>query len=252
MKMVTLVLVKNPFSPQDGREVRHIEYKGTIGTLLEQNVVSGVELQATVNGYGVSPDKDIKDGDFIVIYPAVEKGGGKGGKSILGIVAAIALSVVSFGIASGGWLASSGFWAAGHLGAYMAAAAVMFLGSSLMGRMAGQKVDTGSYDGGREDATYSWGQVQTMEGQNNAIALTYGMVKSGGQTIGKYVSVDDNDEYLNWLVACGEGPLSITDIKLNDNDIGDFADVSVEKRSGVNDQAVISNFNDTYSTKNLS
>ena len=55
--MVTLVLVKNPFSPQDGREVRHIEYKGTIGTLLEQNVVSGVELQATVNGYGVSPDK---------------------------------------------------------------------------------------------------------------------------------------------------------------------------------------------------
>ena len=252
MKMVTLVLVKNPFSPQDGREVRHIEYKGTIGTLLEQNVVSGVELQATVNGYGVSPDKEIKDGDFIVIYPAVEKGGGKGGKSILGIVAAIALSVVSFGIASGGWLASSGFWAAGHLGAYMAAAAVMFLGSSLMGRMAGQKVDTGSYDGGREDATYSWGQVQTMEGQNNAIALTYGMVKSGGQTIGKYVSVDDNDEYLNWLVACGEGPLSITDIKLNDNDIGDFADVSVEKRSGVNDQAVISNFNDTYSTKNLS
>ncbi|MBQ5343695.1 MAG: hypothetical protein IJV18_04940 [Acidaminococcaceae bacterium] len=58
--MVTLVLVKNPFSPQDGREVRHIEYKGTIGTLLEQNVVSGVELQATVNGYGVSPDKEIQ------------------------------------------------------------------------------------------------------------------------------------------------------------------------------------------------
>lgn len=250
--MVTLVLVKNPFSPQDGREIKKVEYSGTVGELLERYAISGVELQATVNGYGVSPDKEIKDGDFIVIYPMVEKGGGKGGKSILGIVAAIALSVVSFGIASGGWLASSGFWAAGHLGAYMAAAAVMFLGSSLMGRMAGQKVDTGSYDGGREDATYSWGQVQTMEGQNNAIALTYGMVKSGGQTIGKYVSVDDNDEYLNWLVACGEGPLSITDIKLNDNDIGDFADVSVEKRSGVNDQAVISNFNDTYSTKNLS
>ena len=35
-------------------------YKGTIGTLLEQNVVSGVELQATVNGYGVSPDKEIQ------------------------------------------------------------------------------------------------------------------------------------------------------------------------------------------------
>lgn len=249
--MVTLVLVKNPFNPQDGRKVIQIEPGGTLADLLEQHRIEGVELCATVNGFSVDEGTEIRDGDFVVIYPAVEKGG-KSGKSILGIVAAIALSVVSFGIASGGWLAGLGTaFKAGMWGAYAAAAAVMFVGSSLMGRFMGQKVDNGSY-GEKEDPTYSWGQVTTMEGQNNPVALTYGKVKSGGQTIGKYVLDEDNQEYLNWLVACGEGPLNITDIKLNDNDIENFEEVSYEIRNGENDQTVISYFNDTFYTKNLS
>ena len=249
--MITLVIVTNPFSPQDGRTVSQVEYNGTLDELLKEHAVEGVEMQATVNGYSVDNDYQIKNDDFVVIYPVVAKGGGKGGKGILGIIAAVALSVVSFGIASGGWLASSGFFAAGHLGAYMAAAAVMFLGSSLIGRMAGQKIDTGGFDGENEP-TYSWGGVQTMEGQNNAVSLTYGKVKSGGQTIGKFVSSEDNDEYLNWLIAAGEGPLTITDIKLNDNAIGNYSNVTCEIRTGTNDQEVIPYFNDTYFTKNLS
>lgn len=250
--MVTLVLVKNPFSPQDGREIRHIEAGGSLADLLEENRIEGVDLQATVNGYSVNENTVIKDEDFVVIYPVIEKGG-KGGKSILGIVAAIALSVVSFGIASGGWLAGLGkAFAAGAWGAYAAATAVMFLGSALIGRLSGQKTDLGGYESENSKATYSWAGVQTMEGQNNPIALTYGKVKSGGQTIAKFVDIDDNDECLNWLVACGEGELSISDIELNDNDIGNYDDVDYEIRKGTNDQSVISNFNNTYFTKNVS
>lgn len=246
--MVTLVIVKNPFSPQDGREVKYIEPKGTLAELLEEYKMPGVDLQATVNGYSIE-DKEINDEDFIVIYPVIEKGG-KGGKGILGIVAAIALSVVSFGIASGGWLAGIGI-KAGTFAAYAAATAVMFLGSSLMGRMMGQKTDLGSYDS-QNESTYSWSGVQTMQGQNNAVSLTYGKVKSGGQTIGKFVSSENDEEYLNWLIACGEGELTITDIKLNDNPISNFDGVSYEVRNGTNDQEVIPYFNDTYFTKNLS
>ena len=250
--MVTLVIVKNPFSPQDGREVKYIEPQGTVADLLEEYSMPGVDLQATVNGYSCD-DKKLNDEDFVVIYPVVEKGGKSGGKSILGIVAAIALSVVSFGV--GGLASGAGMWGAG-MGAwttmgYIAAAAVMFIGSSLMGRFMGQSVDLGSYDANNEP-TYSWGGVTTMEGQNNAISLTYGKVKSGGQTIGKFVSSENDDEYLNWLVACGEGELTITDIKLNDNPITNYADVSCEIRSGTNDQSVVPYFNDTYFTKNLS
>ena len=257
--MVTLVIVKNPFAPQDGREVKYIEPKGTLADLLEEYHMPGVELQATVNGYTVD-DKEIMDEDFIVIYPVIEKGD-KGGKGILGIVAAIALSVVAFGV--GGAFASvgmdglhAGMWAVGasHFGltSYLGMAAVMFLGSSLMGRFMGQKVDTGSYGGEKDDPSYSWGGVQTMEGQNNSIPLTYGVVKSAGQTISKYVNVDDNDEYLNWLVAAGEGELtSIYDVRLNDNPYKNYSDVSVEVRNGTNDQTIIDGFGDVYNTKNV-
>ena len=251
--MVTLVIVKNAFAPQDGRMVTQTESGKTVSALLEQYKMEGVDLQATVNGYSVDAGTEIRDGDFVVLYPAVEKGG-KGGKSILGIIAAIALSVVSFGISSGGWLASAfgkAAFAAGHWGAIAAGMAVMFLGSSLMGRFMGQKADTGSYESENAQATYSWGDVQTMEGQNNPVALTYGTVKSGGQTIGKYVKIDDNEEVLNWLVAAGEGPVTFSDIKLNDNDYDDYDDVTVTRRSGTNDQEIISEFGDTYATKNL-
>lgn len=247
--MITLVIVTNPFSPQDGRVVSQVEYNGTLDELLKEHAVEGVDMQATVNGYSVDNDYQIKNDDFVVIYPVVAKGG-KGGKGILGIIAAVALSVVSFGVASGGWLAGIGI-KAGTFAAYAAATAVMFLGSSLIGRMTGQKIDTGGFDGENEP-TYSWGGVQTMEGQNNAISLTYGKVKSGGQTIGKFVSAKDNEEYLNWLIAAGEGPLTITDIKLNDNDIANYSNVKYEIRTGTNDQKTIPYFNDTYFTKSLS
>ena len=71
--MVTLVLVKNPFSPQDGREIRHIEAGGTLADLLAENRIEGVDLQATVNGYSVDENTVIKDEDFVVIYPVIEK-----------------------------------------------------------------------------------------------------------------------------------------------------------------------------------
>lgn len=249
--MVKLILVKNVFAPQDGREIRQIEPGCTVAELLEQNAIEGVELEATVNGESVDSTTKVNDNDFVVIHPVVGKGD-KGGKGILGIVAAIALTVVSFGIASGGWLAGLGkAFAAGAWGAYAAATAVMFLGSMLMGRMSGQKTDTGAYEE-KDEPTYSWGEVRTMEGQNNPIALTYGRVKSGGQTIGKYVSIDDNEEYLNWLVAAGEGPLTFSDIKLNDNDYDNYDDVEITTRDGSNDQDIISEFGDTYSSKSIS
>ena len=257
--MAKLIIVKNPFAPQDGREIRQIAPGCTVGDLLEQHAIPGVEMEGTVNGSSVDRSTVVRGNDFVVIHPIVGKGD-KGGKGILGIVAAIALSVVAFGV--GGALASvnmeglqAGMWAVGasHFGvaSYMAMAAVMFLGSSLMGRFMGQKADTGAYED-KDQPTYSWGDIRTMEGQNNPIALTYGTVKSGGQTIGKYVKIDDNEEYLNWLVAAGEGPLTFSDIKLNDNDYDNYDDVEVTTRAGTNDQDIISEFGNTYSSKSVS
>ena len=250
--MITLVIVKNPFSPQDGREVKYIEAT-SLAELKEEYKMPGVYLLSTVNGYSIEGDKELSDGDFVVLYPAIEKGG-KGGKGILGILAAVVLSVVSFGVgglvATGVWGSFAGASAMAAMGGYLAAAAIMFLGSSLIARMNGQNVDTGSY--GNNDPTYSWGAVQTMEGQNNSVALTYGLVKSGGQTIGKYTMASGDDDYLYWLVAAGEGEVEITDIKLNDNPIGLYKDVEYQTRRGTNNQSVITFFGDTHFTQTLS
>ena len=242
--MITLVTIKNPFEPWDGRETRQIESGITAKELVEQYQVPGAEMLVVANGTEVDGDYVTKDGDFIVVSAVV----GKGGKNIFGMILAIGLSVFAGAIIGANALAGIGI-TSGTFGAYMVATAVMFLGNFLVGRMMGQDVDTGSY--GKDNPTYSWAGVQTMQGQNNAVALTYGTVISGGQTIGKYVNTVDNEEYLNWLIACGEGELEITDIKINENDVSYFEGVDVEVREGTNTQSVIPNFNDTYFTKPL-
>lgn len=249
--MITLVIVKNPFAPAEGRIAKKIEYNGTLAELLDEYTIEGVELQATINGYSVEKETRINDGDFVVIFPVVAKSG----KNILGMVAAIALSVAAMGAGafvagSTSSLAITGVSSMAALGGYLTAAAIMFLGSSLIGRLMGGKVDTGSYNS-ENNPTYSWGDVQTMEGQNNAIAVTYGTVKSAGQTIGKFVQIENDKEYLNWLIAAGEGPLVISNVLINDNAVEYYEGMTLEIRNGTNNQELISNFNDTYFTKSL-
>ena len=249
---ITLVVIRNPFEPWNGRTVEKVPAGDAIDSILKKYELPGVEMRATVNAASAEPGYIARPGDFIVISPIIAKGGG--GKGILGIVAAIALSIVSLGVGSvvaGGAFMGSGAVAMGSWGlaSFLAATAVMFLGSTLIGRFTG-KQDMGNYDV-KTDPTYSWDGVSTMEGQNNAIALTYGTVQSGGQSIGKYVEVRDNKEYLNWLVAAGEGPLTISDVKVNDNPVSYYEGMTLETREGTNDQQPITNFNDTYFTKNL-
>ena len=220
---------------------------GTADEVIRQYMPACANVDILVNSKPIEPDVVIPDDSFVVIYPKVM--GGDSGKNILGTIAMIALSVVSAGIVGSGWAAMG--IKAGTFAAYAASAAVMFIGGTLINRVFGQKVDTGNFGDFKNDATYSWDGIQTMEGQNNSIALTYGTVQSGGQTIGKFVDVLDNKEYLNWLVAAGEGPLTISNIQLNDNAASYYKDLTVETREGTNTQTVIPNFNDTYSTKQL-
>ena len=247
--MIKLVIIKNPFEPWNGRELHTVEAGKTADEVIRQYMPACANVDILVNSKPIEPETIIPDEAFVVIYPKVM--GGDSGKNILGTIAMIALSVFSGGIAGGLWAKAGSFFAKGALGAVMASAAVMFIGGTLINRVFGQKVDTGNFGDFKNDATYSWDGIQTMEGQNNSIALTYGTVQSGGQTIGKFVDVLDNKEYLNWLVAAGEGPSTISNIQLNDNAASYYKDLTVETREGTNTQTVIPNFNDTYSTKQL-
>lgn len=245
--MATLIKIKNAFEPWNGREVIMLKPGMTVADVRAQYANLPCEMDLLVNSLPASDHTVIQELDFVSISPVIAGGGG--GKNILATIAMVAISVAS-GLAGAAFATEAGAWT---VGSYIASAAVMIVGSTLIQRFCSTtpaSVDFGkySYD---NDPTYSWGGVQTMEGQNNGIALTYGKILSAGQTIGKYIDVSDNKEYLNWLIACGEGPLKISDIKLNDNEVSYYSGVTVETREGLNDQEIISNFNDTYFTKAL-
>lgn len=256
--MVKVIFVKNPFSPARDRVIKLSEaadrplnfYTEEFTKQLPNQEawiqIDGRKVDAVVEDISKLP---VKRDSVIVVMPRVAKGG----KSILGLIAVIALSVVAMGVGNvlavggGSFFAGGAAWGAAS---YIGAAAVMFLGNSLVSRFFAPKIDAGKY-GDKEDPTYSWAGVCTMDGQGNGIAITYGKVKSGGQSIMKFTSNNGNDQYFNWLVAAGEGELSISDIKLNSNPVENYQDVTLDVRSGTNDQDVIQNFNDTILSKSV-
>lgn len=257
--MITVVFVKNPFEPQKNREVHTLPYvRGKNVDYYVQQCTKELTLPNMVisrNSYTINGAQPVKDNDFIVFAPVVGKGHGK---NPLLIIATVALSVVAMGV--GGWVASgfTSYGAAGLAGAtgfaaiggYLAAAAVMFVGGTLIQRAFGT-ANVSGYKSSSENPTYSWSGIQTTTGQDNPIPITYGTVRSGGQTIGKYITSDSDKQYLNWLVSAGYGPLRIYDVQLNDNPIENYKDVKLDTRSGTNDQDIIPTFNDTISTKTL-
>lgn len=256
--MVKVIFVKNPFSPARDRVIKLSEaadrplnfYTEEFTQQLPNQEawiqIDGRKVDAVVEDISKLP---VKHDSVIVVMPKVAKGG----KSILGLIAVIALSVVAMGVGNllavggGSFFAGGAAWGAAS---YIGAAAVMFLGNCLVSRFFAPKIDAGKY-GDKEDPTYSWSGVNTMDGQGNGIAITYGKVKSGGQSIMKFTSNDGNDQYFNWLVAAGEGELSISDIKLNSNPVENYESVTLDIRNGTNDQDVIQNFNDTILTKSV-
>ena len=259
--MVKVIFIKNPFNPAAGRVIKFSEVTGRPLAFYVDEFIKEVpdgKAWLQINGRTV-PDitqnqsvleEIVPERAFIMVMPSIQKGGGK---NPLALIASIALSVVAVGVGSviaGGSFLGAGAAAMGSWGllSYVGAAAVMFLGGQLVAKL-GPKVDSPKY--AESDPTYGWDGVQTMEGQGNAIALTYGTVKSAGQSIVKFVTNDRDDQYLNWLVAAGEGPLEITDIKINNNPVENYEGVTVDIRPGTNNQDIINNFNDTIQTKSL-
>lgn len=259
--MITVVIVKNAFEPENGREVHRIEYrketvvndyiKSFTAVFSDMQPIEGDDYVISLNSYQTSGNVLVKDNDFIVISPVVAKGSGK---NPFVLVAAIALSVVSMGIGANvagvgftGALSGASGWAA--IGGYLAAAATMYIGGMLIQRVFGTVAETN--DSSSSNPTYNWGAITTTSGQNNSISNFYGTVRTGGQTIGKYLSTVDDKQYLNWLIAVGEGPLEISDIRINENPVANYSNVTIETRPGTYDQEVIQNFNDTISTKSL-
>jgi predicted phage tail protein len=230
--MIHVIVVKNPF---DVRQKEDYYDPYIVG-----QPVSGYHYPEesehysySINGLPALPDALPQDGDEIVVMPYV-------GKKALGWVLTIGIAVVSGGIGAGLIGGMTSVWA--RIGVSMLVSAI---GGVLVNKLtATPKVDTTNTE---QSNTYGWGGVQSLTGQGYVLPVIYGKMKTAGIILQRHVYSDGEKQYLNLLIAVAEGPIdSISDIKIDGNPVENYEDVEVETRLGTNDQAIISNFSDSY------
>ena len=279
--MITVVLVKNVFEPDNGREIyklpyidgksvedyvrpladdysgyntsindNKVYYEPAFCTLykkqIKRSLLKKKRLKSRYIPVKVIANRKLKDGDIIIVSPIVGKGG------FLGLIATLALGFVAFGV---GGLVATGAW--GVMGTTfgsmlignLVAGAIMMLGGSLIQRCFGTS-KIGSKDVSA-DPTYSWDGVTSTTGQGAFVPITYGTVLSGGQIISQFVETSGNKQYLHRLYAAGEGELEFSDIRVNSTPYERYKDITIETRPGDNEQTIIPGFDKTVSQSQL-
>lgn len=255
--MITITIIKNPFNYSD-KEVHTCPYiPGKTAHEYIQPYIMGLdEFVISINGDVVEDGQKqlVNADDWLAVCPVV----GKSGKDWFRTIFSMALGYYVSAWA-GNWSATtqSGFRAMNGFWAHMTAGAITAIGGSLINHWfppaKPDRIDVKS--------SYNWGNAQSLSGQGNALGVTYGTMRTAGQILAQHVSVGqntdkdkDNDEeqYLNILLCGGEGLIDeISDIRINDNPVSYYKNVTFEARLGLNDQQVIPNFNDVYDDQAL-
>ena len=232
--MIQLVIVRNPFDVTK-REVQEVVCRE--GMPLRSYFNEPGRWQYSINGVLCEPDAVPVDADCVVIVPHIE------GKA-LGMILSLGLSFVTAGIAGGALLGGLSFgWR------MVTAIAIGMIGGSLVSRLNRPRIDMSNTE---QSQTYGWGGTSTLTGQGHPLAITYGVMKSGGVLLSRHIISDGARQYLHLLYCAGEGELQdIRNIRINENPAGNYKDVQIDIRLGTNDQAVIPNFADSYADQQL-
>lgn len=257
-----IIQFNDPFNPDD-QTIVQVE-----PGLSAYTVLATISYDPEIYDIVVSRNNEIIDCDFviddndIVMFALVPKGGG-GGKSILATVALIAIAVAApyaagyaVGLSSAGMVGASigSVYAMGGLGAAMIYGGVM-VGTMVLGGMLVNslfKPDVPPAGSGlqnfEQSPTYGWSVAGNTIQQGGVIPVLYGEMKIAPQIIEKQLRSIDNKQYLGLLMALGEGVIDeISDVKINDDPIGNYTSVQMDIRTGTNNQTMIPLWGDTWS-----
>ncbi len=242
--MIQILEISNPFEPNK-REVKELYYTG--GKLTDYIDIKGKDI--CIDGHVIEHPEQFTplDGMQIIVTPHIA---GKGVKQVLGLVAMVALSVYSAGIAGGAWgtFATTGshFLAAGTFSAYLASGAVMFLGGKLINSVFPQDSASIHFKDQEETRSYGWDIPTPVTTAGYTVGETYGECIPAAQILEQHVETINDKQYLNLLYCGGYGPVdSIENIRIDKTDISNFTNVQIETRLGTNDQEPISFFKNT-------
>jgi predicted phage tail protein len=258
-----LVKINNPFQ-RHLREVESLEFTGqSVEDLLRIHLQCIKEKQGfdlsleyakeniriSINGLIIPPEfwntTKPMDNDQIVIMPIVGKGSSE--KQILNIVLMIAaiyfLGPNSAFITQTLGLSGAGAFAAGT-------ALVVGTGILINTLTPAPQAKSPNMEDWDSSQTYGW-NPQTTQKQGITVPKFYGENKLYGNVIAVHTEIDDADDTkqtLKMLVSLGEGPVNgiVADsIKINDQQISNFSDVTTEERKGTLNQSAISFFGET-------
>lgn len=109
---------------------------------------------------------------------------------------------------------------------------------------------SGSID--ESSPTYAWDGIRSVREVGIPVGIIYGTHRVGGNIINEYVWNDGEDEYLNLLIALGEGEIeSISDIEINENPFENYRGLTKYERYGTNDQEVIGGFEELHNASDV-
>lgn len=251
--IVRATVVYNPLDIEDRTDVELIYSKGKSLSHYLDGLPSDVAWGIALNNEHV-PESAVAvvfpaPGDHIVVAP-VPHGGGDDSKSILSIVATLALA--AFAPWAGGALASAMGFSQTGLAATILGSAVSVAGGLLINSFLPKP------DQNLGDTQQSFG----IDGPKNTssegvpVPVIMGKHGFGGNLVDLYTEnvTDENGDpvqYLYGRLVVSEGPIkSVGDIHINDQPLSSYEDVEIDQRLGFNDQTVTDWFNETVSLFN--
>nr|DAM99996.1 MAG TPA: tail protein [Caudoviricetes sp.] len=250
-----IITYNNVLNPLDRTILASGEYKNIDEILKELKYDNEIyDLIISKNSVIQSGFFELENGDVVNIA-IVPKGGGGGGKKILGIVASIAIAIAAPYAAAGMLgtvIGGTGAMAAG-LGTYALAAGIAVAGNLLLSAIM-PKPSMPGFDrmDFKNSNTYGWNKPTNQAIQAQVVPKVFGTHKITPPLIASHIISDGDKQYFNGLYALNDGEIKdIREIKINDEPIENFKGVTYEIRNGLNNQNIISNFNDTSYDKNI-
>lgn len=234
---IRFVIIRNPLVP----DAKHIEER----ELIPGQPLSGYigELSGryafSVNGR-ILPQDDLhletpSAGDVIAIAPIpMGGGGGNAGKTIIRLVAVVALTYFTMGTGAYSLAGMSGLSG----GALAAASAAVMVGGTLAINAVlpySNMNSKGRSSSGTENRTYGIDGAKNTSEDGLPVPVTYGRHRQAGNIIGNYTTMTGQTQYLHMLINAGEGVVAgikPSSVLINDQPLDSLTDVEYRFLNG--------------------
>lgn len=254
--MATLTTILNPFNPNE-KTVRNIDNCFIYECLVPYS--EDIEFVVSLNGEVTENyEYKLKENDFLAIVP-IPAGGGGDNKSVIRIVAMVALSIAAPGI--GTYLAQSvssiyaatGIYSVGLASVF--SAGVMIAGGLLINALLPTSTPSVAPTTALSEVspTYAYTGSSNAREVGTILPIMLGIARVTPPIISSYLSLEGDKQHLNILMAVNDGVVnSISDIEVNNQPISNFNDINYYTTLGTTSQNAIGNFRDTATTVSLS